>query len=304
MLLAQLTGRSSRRRRPLWLRSRTIVGLGIAQRTTAGRRLGGDRTLKVYVRDKLPANRLAHPVRALSVRGIKVEPDVEAVGEFFLDAFSGRFRPARPGCSIGHLSGSFGTFGGIVRQRASGDMCILSCAHVLAPLGSSSLGDVVYQPAPGDGGGVADQLGRLAGWTPLREGGGFPNSSDAAVAKVVDEARVRADFLRLGFAPGAAALAKEDDAVRRVGRTTELVEGVVLDTNFSVRVTHTAPSGTKRFGFHAQVLCEMQSEPGDSGALVVNANGNAVGLHIASSNARSVFTPIHTILADLDVDVA
>ncbi len=303
-LLTRLTQAGPRTRTAAWLRSSTIVGLGLAHRQTAGERLPGDRALKVYVRRKLPKAKLKHPVpKRIRVRGVDVETDVDEVGDFSFDALSNRYRPARPGCSIGRKDGPFGTFGALVRRRSDPQLYLLSCAHVLAPLGLGQRGDSILQPAAPDGGSSTDPIARLEDWTRLRRSGKYPNRSDAAIARVLDASRVRAKLMQLGLVPDEIGDVQEDDEIRKVGRTTGLTTGIVLDTNFSVRPTLDTAAGPKRIGFRGQVLCSRYSAEGDSGALVLRGD-TAVGLHLAASAGNSVFTPIRAVLEALELELA
>jgi hypothetical protein len=54
--------------------------------------------------------------------------------------------------------------------------------------------------------------------------------------------------------------------------------------------------------FENQIMTGSMSEPGDSGALLVTAEGLlAVGLLFAGSQQATVFNPIQAVLHELDV---
>jgi hypothetical protein len=75
-------------------------------------------------------------------------------------------RPVRPGASIGHLNGSGGTLGCIVRRGA--DYFMLSNNHVLALVNKAKPGDPIVQPASADGGTALDIVGQLAEFISIR----------------------------------------------------------------------------------------------------------------------------------------
>jgi hypothetical protein len=61
--------------------------------------------------------------------------------------------------------------------------------------------------------------------------------------------------------------------------------------------------GWGTLGFRNQILCEKYSDGGDSGALVCDMAGNAVGLHWCGSSSTSVFSPIEFVLDALSVQL-
>ena len=100
---------------------------------------------------KLPLPGLApETVLPKHVEGVKI--DVIEVGQLrALQARTDRWRPAPGGVSIGHYKITAGTFGGIVRDRNTGERLILSNNHVLANSNNASAGDVILQPGAIDG---------------------------------------------------------------------------------------------------------------------------------------------------------
>ncbi len=55
--------------------------------------------------------------------------------------------------------------------------------------------------------------------------------------------------------------------------------------------------------FSDQVVAEMDSQPGDSGALILDLNRKAVGLLFAGSDKLTVFNRISTVLDRLEVEL-
>src|SRR3546814_9497069 len=60
--------------------------------------------------------------------------------------YTARERLARSGISIGHAATTAGTLGGLVRNRETGAVAILSNNHVLANSNQGAMGDAVLQP--------------------------------------------------------------------------------------------------------------------------------------------------------------
>ena len=58
-----------------------------------------------------------------------------------------------------------------------------------------------------------------------------------------------------------------------------------------------------RAGFRDQVLCTKYTDSGDSGSLVCDMQGVAVGLHWAGSQSVSIFSPIAFVFQQLDISL-
>ena len=99
-----------------WTRGPGIQGLGIGPKVTAGRTLD-HLALKVYVETKKPVAALAHVVPPrVAIPGVgRLPTDVQAIGRVRREVFPDRVRPAMPGCGVGHVRTSVGTFGCLVK---------------------------------------------------------------------------------------------------------------------------------------------------------------------------------------------
>ncbi|MFQ6120521.1 MAG: hypothetical protein ACE5KE_11650 [Methanosarcinales archaeon] len=105
----------------------------------------------VLVEKKIEEAQLADREVVLEeVEGIKT--DVIATGKIEALAYKGRYRPAFPGSSIGHVNITAGTFGCLVQDKKDHDFLILSNNHVLANSNHASIGDPILQPGRYDGG--------------------------------------------------------------------------------------------------------------------------------------------------------
>src|SRR4030067_2386517 len=97
------------------------------------------------VRQKVPPAALtAETMVPREINGVRT--DIIQVGEIrALQSRTDRWRPAPGGVSIGHFRITAGTFGCVVRDRASGSRLILSNNHVLANSNDASPGDAILQ---------------------------------------------------------------------------------------------------------------------------------------------------------------
>ena len=129
------------------LQLRNVQACGLGYKVSEGKR-SEQLSVVVSVTRKLPASQLAPADMVPSEIG-GVVTDVVATGEFRtltpLDP-KARYRPARPGVSIGHYRITTGTLGFIVYKDTIPYM--LSNNHVLANTNNSQVGDPIYQPGP------------------------------------------------------------------------------------------------------------------------------------------------------------
>src|SRR5204863_365665 len=126
-----------------------IVGWSIGEKV-AGDSYTGMLAVKALVVQKMSRSRLARDaIVPDQVAGIPT--DVEEVGEIVARSYTGRYRAAPGGSSIGHLRITAGTLGCLVVLNSS-KLCILSNNHVLANGNEAVRGDSILQPGPADGG--------------------------------------------------------------------------------------------------------------------------------------------------------
>lgn len=294
-----------------WTLAENIQGLGIAERITAGRRLD-ELVMKVYVDKKLPKSQCDRVVpERVEVPGTSqtVETDVEEIGKVELEATTGRFRPAMPGCGVGHLEVEVGTFGLLVRKRDEPeDLYVLSNSHVLANQGVCQVGDLVIQAGRYDGGlDPDDAICKLAAWVPFDFAAeGYPNLVDAAIARVKNPEEVSAAVRLIGVPGGHSTYVRRGMQVRKSGRTTDYTIGEIRDTDYRLQMWYELADGsgaTGRVGLRDQVLCTRYTAPGDSGAAVFNTSDKVVGLHFAGSSSSSIFNRIANVLEALDLEL-
>lgn len=293
-----------------WTHGSGVEGLGIGEKLSAGQPTGA-LALRIYVERKLPTRRLTNPVpAAVAIPAVGELPtDVIELGHIEPQSFRERARPAMPGCGLGHVTATVGTFGCLVKRHDDDALYILSNSHVLADVGFAQSGDTVIQPGSLDGGAErADALAKLTEFVPFAfDDVGFDNQVDAAIAKVRRRDWVVTEIRELGMTPaGVGRVIRRGMQVKKVGRTTGFTTGVVQDVHFRTALTYPRPNGarTQRVGFKDQVLCTRYSDSGDSGAVVLNSSNRVVGLHFAGAAAGSVFNRIHHVLRLLRVELA
>jgi hypothetical protein len=266
-----------------------ITGIGIGEQVVGGRPTGRV-ALKVFVREKLPAARLAAAARVpRRVDGFPT--DVEALGEVAAPGVLDRRRPRRRGASISHAGvGVAGTPGCLVRRGRG--LYILGNNHVLALVNRAPLRATIVHPARLDGGVVPrDIVARLARFVPIDFAA--VNQVDAAIARttlrLLDRRGLRAWSRRRPGGPATApALGMR---VRKSGRTTRRRRGRIDAVHVTLDVSYAPLGGVARFAhqFRVRGVGATFSEIGDSGSLVLTEAGNRpVGLLFSGSAAGNM----------------
>lgn len=306
---------------------KNVVGFGIGYKETKG--VKTDRlALVVMVSKKVAAGELREgDLVPTEIEGVIT--DVIEVGEIVaLQARTDRWRPAPGGVSIGHYKITAGTLGALVRDAETNEILILSNNHVMANSNGATPGDPILQPGPYDGGTMAeDTIASLVRFVPIQfESEPSPSSCqfsntaagvanffarvvgskhrllpvviqqanqvDGALARPVSSDIVADEILELGAVTGEreAELGME---VKKSGRTTGLTTGTVQLLDASVQVGY---GGENIALFTHQILTTNMSQGGDSGSLLVDAEGNrAVGLLFAGSDQVTIHNPIGVV---------
>ncbi len=125
------------------------------------------------------------------------------------------------------------------------------------------------------------------------------NEVDAALAKPIDPNMFTGEIRGIGFINGTKppALGMK---VRKSGRTTGYTEGTINLLNATVNVAY----GSRTARFTGQIITGPMSQGGDSGSLIVDGTENkAVGLLFAGSNLSTIFNPIDSVLAALNITI-
>ena len=227
----------------------------------------------------------------------------------------GRRRPVIGGISTGHYEFSTGTIACIVRDATTKEPMVLSNNHDFADESTNyvqrvHVGDGVIQPGRADGGGIFggsntdDVIGNLSRWINFDEDG--QNIADCAVAKLSVEA-VNAILGNNEYQLVVRGLKTITNgiSVEKYGRTTGHTIGTIVDADFSCYVGYSG----KWILFVDQILVQMNIAGGDSGSLLMDRNGNAVGLDFARADGGNgvvycIANKINSVFSLLDIELA
>jgi hypothetical protein len=216
-------------------------------------------------------------------------------------------RPLRIGASVSHERTTAGTLSCFVKVENIAEPCLLSNNHVIAGV-EGSQGDLVLQPGKLDGGRPGSHaVGQLHYKVPLHIGGQDINTVDCAVARLAPGmCPVAADAASLPPADKRSSgkrvpptvlrspdglLAALGESVWKYGRTTAWTEGQVSAIEVTdLRVAMSSQGSIRVARFDGQIAVEGLPErgafakEGDSGGLLLTADGAAAGLIFAVSD--------------------
>jgi hypothetical protein len=300
-----------------------LVGVGVGVKWTGGQPTGQP-ALLTLVTQKLTSDALPRRDR-IPARIADVPTDVVAVGHPFAGAVGvlvERRRPAPGGYSVGHKAITAGTIttaaydllpGGTVSPPAAGvgvppRVYVLGNNHVLANGNSAAIGDAILQPGPYDGGrDPDDQIAELSRFIPIKFYPEIPKEShdnvvDAAVA-LTQESTVDRLLYWVGRVQGwrRKADVTVGTVVQKVGRSTGYTLGRITAVAVTIDIAY---AGGRSARFHDQVLTTAMSAPGDSGSLLTNLDGAAVGMLSAGSPAATIYNQIENVRSLLMIEVA
>lgn len=310
-----------------------VVGVGVGYQYKKGVQTS-DLGIIVLVRRKLPTTALTSQ-ELIPQQVNRIDVDVIEVGEIrALQSRTDRWRPAPGGVSLGHYRITAGTFGAVVKDKASGERLILSNNHVLANSNDAVVGDPILQPGPIDGGSTPnDTIATLLRFCPIefstepgicnlanayagignaiagvigskhrvstfQSNPQAVNTVDAAVARPTKDSDILDEILEIGVVEGTTE-AVLGMSVRKSGRTTGFTTGQITIINATVDVSY----GSGRVArFENQLVSGPMSQGGDSGSLLVAGDAlKAVGLLFAGSNQTTIFNPIQAVLDCLEI---
>jgi hypothetical protein len=87
--------------------------------------------------------------------------------------------------------------------------------------------------------------------------------------------------------------------VQKTGRTSGYTSGTVTQVDVTIRIDYYGPTAV----FDGQVVLSPLSQPGDSGAAVLDEGRRVVGLIFSGSGSATVMNPIQDVLEALEVEV-
>lgn len=227
-------------------------------------------------------------------------------------------RPLSIGLSISRTHPiSAGTLGCFVHKRGQADLLILSCNHVLANTNNAHIGDPIIQPAvEDDGKSETECIANLYEFIQLRED--QPNLADAAIAKVNDHIEIEKlcpfyeNNLLQPFWQKEGLEEIRHSVVAKFGRSTKLTFGIVNAFEMERKVpygnngnpiTVTFPNLTAIEGLDNKPF----SKGGDSGSIIVNIEGEPIGLLFAGTEGDkpiSYANPIELVCQELNIELA
>lgn len=309
-------------------RKANVVGVG----------LNGD-TIVVLVEHKMSEDHLAPwdivphnldgvPTDVIEVGHIQAPPPFRAES-----VYVHRARPPVPGVSLGHMDVTAGTFGCVVNYL--GEPMILSNNHVMAQSNLANYGDLILQPGRYDGGVLADGIATLEEYIPINltssascavasmvcdtlntlaklsgrthrmmafDTNPERNKVDAAIAKPL--VPIETDIIDGVGTPKGVGSPQLGMKVHKCGRTTGHTYGTVKQLEVTVQVSY----GTNSVAFFEdQVVVVgdsgMFSAGGDSGSVVLDTDGYAVGLLFAGSDKITLMNPMSTVLTELGIEL-
>ncbi|OPY58674.1 MAG: hypothetical protein A4E55_00726 [Pelotomaculum sp. PtaU1.Bin035] len=124
------------------------------------------------------------------------------------------------------------------------------------------------------------------------------NTADCALAKLDSTDLVSAAILEIGEIKGVTDV-KSGMKVQKSGRTTGLTSGVVKSIGTTLQVEMHAE---EKVWFSDQIVTDMASQPGDSGALVLSEDCKVAGLLFAGSDKLTIFNRIANITDRLGIE--
>lgn len=222
----------------------------------------------------------------------------------------------RPGIAVKNVRGGGGTLGCFVRKRGQFQIYLLSACHVIVPPEVAQVGDSIISPETLTVDATAGEvIGTLAEY--VQPNSGVANSVDVAIASVLDNIPIEpADVpgIGLGRLRGAytsAASGLIGKRVRKIGAGSGITSGVVR--SIGVRTNLAYPPGGSTYENLIEITSTGDSpfiQPGDSGALVVDDEGYAIGILIAGNETTdpnqisiALAIPIQTELDALDLEL-
>jgi hypothetical protein len=198
-------------------------------------------------------------------------------------------------------AGAAGTLGAVV--VAGSDRYILSCNHVLSVNGRLPEGTPIVSAASIEVGTNPAVIARSAYYVPIARD--QPNDVDCALARIIN-GKVQAGFPeKLGWPKFPSGDAYGPPAVgamvRKAGAVTGLTYGIVVDVNADFFVDYSF--GTFRFANQIVIdgnipgqADDVFASEGDSGAILVDANQQAVGVVFAEADRFALACPLWKVL--------
>jgi hypothetical protein len=290
-----------------------VTGVDIGYKEVGGRRTD-QLAIRVLVKKKRPdvrpEERVPETVAGFPTDVIERRYELQVLALdaelLTLQADTQHYESLRGGISVGpcRLVGGTvlgGTLGLVVKDNATGKPMLLSNFHVLCGDQTWAVGDAISQPARIDQGtcpaSVVGSLQRAV----------IDQNADCAVAEMTARTAT-SEIVDIGVVTGTSVV-KIDDPVRKRGRSTGLTYGFVDGVDLTVIVPYPGLGEvtlTNQIGVRPDTTKNAKfSGTGDSGSVLVNDAGQAVGLHFAGNAAdgHGAANPIANVLSALNVSI-
>lgn len=275
-----------------------VVGSGVGYREVAGKRLD-EQCIVVFVEHKRALRDLrADEIIPRTLRSADGEVLVDVVERarprFAADA--GTYRPVVGGCQIGTAAGGKGTVGAAVYDRTDLTVALLTCNHVITRAGNrwSVPADRIVQPADPILS-KSNEIGyvkRIVPWVKIPNLGQtiWTASVDAGIV-ALDRSSARFKVIDIGAHPYVPLPPALGVRVRKRGASTGLTSGTITCYDMSMAMRDENGDlvivGDGRHVFEIEADGPQFIADGDSGSLVVDANGAASrGLAFGSDPAN------------------
>jgi len=251
-----------------------------------------EKCIRIYVERKMPESQL-RPSEIIP-KSVKLEDgkdiciDVVELGKIKkmqvqLDPKL-RWRPSPSGVSTSRADeNAAGTIGWFVVDE-DGNVYIVSNNHVWAKENAGSRGDPLIQPGRLDGGDPErDVIATLYDFVPINFTG--VNKVDVAIASIASFDDVYMSIINVGGVTGKR-IPNIYEKLKKMGRSTGLTEGTVIDNNATVYVEY--GSGTALFTDVMIVQGINIVKAGDSGSPMLTSDGRFAGLLFAGNDNGSI----------------
>jgi len=268
-----------------------------------------DRTIKPENPECIPRKlKISGKNLGFKSTSITIETDVVNL-EGIIEALEDNKKETRPlvsGVSANHYSGGACTGSFFFKDRETKEILYSGNCHCFAREGKAKIGDIIIQPSPLDGGTNNHKIGHLVKYVPIhfnhynckfREAlhklnklfkKAKPNRIDKAWCSLIVPFTVQV-FPNIKISGKAVPHIGEE--IWKVGRTTGLTKGKVIDTDWAGKVEYSRGTAW----FEDCILAKIKIRPGDSGSPTgVTREGinYAIGTGFAGSETTGVFSKI------------